>query len=605
MAHRPRRAAPAIPVGSTLALGYRLTFSRLGRWLIVVLLVQGSVTVIAAPLLVALFQSGLAAAGIGSLTTTTLSDLVTSPGSIALIVLFLLLSLAAIVVQTAIVAVAGDGQQHDAGGDIARPRAVVLGVARRLRALARPSTLLLLPYLLLLAPLGHAALGSVLTRWIAIPNFISGELMRSTTGTILWILISLALWYVNLRLVLTIPFLAVGGMTAPQAFRASCAATRWRFWRLVALILGVIVPAAVVLVVIGGLALGATALTDAIAPDASPVVAGIAFAVAEVAVFFLVGIAFVLQTHVFVRIVRRSVEAWGTEDALRLDPAGLAQGTGTDPAGLAQGAGQHVERGSSAPQARIERGPSAPQARIETTTASRSLRWSAAAIVVTAAGVVALSFAAVPALARYSDGSTLVIAHRGVTDHAVENTIPALEAAAAVGADVVEFDVQQTKDGDWVVMHDFDLTRLAGISGAVKDMTLAEATGITVREGANEGTVPSMREWVHRAKELGMPLLIEIKPHGQETPDYLERFYAILDEEGLTDISLYHSLSADVVAGQKEMRPETTVGYIVAIAFGAGVPDTRPTSSSSRSSPTPTGSARRSTIPAAASSSGR
>jgi len=542
MARRPRRVAPAIPVGRSVALGYALTFSSLGRWLILVLVVQGGVAVVGAPLLAALFQSGLAAAGIGSLTTATLRDLIVHPGSLALVILFLVLSLAAILIQTVIVAGAAAGQQDT--GAMPRPRTIALGVARRLRALARPSTLLLLPYLLLLAPLGHAALGSVLTRWIAIPNFISGELMRSPIGMVVWIVLSLVLWYVNLRLVLTVPFLAVGGMTAPQAFRASWAATRWRMWRLIAVILGVVVAAAIALTVLAGLALGATALADSVAPQAAPVVAAIGLSVAAVAGFFVVGIAFVMQTQVFVRIVRDALDAWG------LQP--------------------QADRGSSAPQA--DRGSSAPQARIETPT--RRPLAAATAIAVTVLGVVGLSIAMVPVLDRYSDGATLVIAHRGVTDHAVENTIPALEAAAAAGADMVEFDVQQTSDGDWVVMHDFDLMRLAGISGAVKDMTLAEATQLTVRENGNVGTVPSMREWVERAKELRMPLLIEIKPHGQETPDYLERFYAILDEVGITGTSRYHSLSADVVAGQTAMRPETKVGYIVAIAFGAGVPDT-------------------------------
>ena len=83
-----------------------------------------------------------------------------------------------------------------------------------------------------------------------------------------------------------------------------------------------------------------------------------------------------------------------------------------------------------------------------------------------------------------------------------------------------------------------------------------------------------MRDWVHRAKELGQPLLIEIKPHGGETADYLETFYAILDEEGVTTTSLYHSLSEAVVDGELAMRPETVVGLIVPISFGSGIPTT-------------------------------
>lgn len=526
MTRKPRRAAPAIPIGATLADAYRLTFTRLGRWLVLALVVQGAVAIIGAPVLAAVFQSGLAAAGIGSLTTATLVDVVANPWSIVLLVLLLLLTVAALVIQTAIVALAAEGQQNDVDGRLPRPRALARAVARRARALVRPSTLLLLPYLLLLAPLGHAALGSLLTRWIAVPNFISGELLRSPSGTVLWLVISLVLWYVNIRLILTVPFAAAGGLTVPQAFRASWSATRWRTWRMVVVILAVIVPTAVVLLALTGIAFAATALADVVAPDASALVAAIAFSVVQVTGFFVLGIAVAVQTQAFVRIVRLNVDA----------PVPVP----------------------------VESAP----------TARPGLRWvGGCAALAALAAVVVTTIAALPGFSRVADGTTLVIAHRGVTDRAVENTLEALEAAAAAGADAVEFDVQQTADGDWVVMHDFDLMRLAGISGAVADMTLAEATAITVRDGDHEGRVPSMREWVDRAVELGIPMLIEIKPHGGETSDYLERFYAILDEAGVTDASLYHSLSADVVAGQTARHPETTVGYIVAIALGAGLPD--------------------------------
>jgi len=523
------RPAPEIPIGATVGAGWRLTFSRLGRWLLVTAVVQGAVALLAAPLLVELFQVGLGAAGISSLTVSTAGDLLGSPGSIALLFLLLLLAVAALAAQSAIIVSAANGQQGDAERRVPSPGAIARAVGSRFRRLARPSTLVLLPYLLLLAPLGHVAVGSVITSWIAVPNFISGELMRSPSGTALWIGILVVLWYVNIRFVLTLPFLFTAPLTVPQAMRASWRATRWVPWRTVIVILGVIVPATAALVVLGGVALGATALADATAPDAAPIVAAIAFAVAQVVGFFVIGIAVVVQTQSFVSIVRRA-----REDAIE------------------------VAASSARPVA------SKTGRRIVTTVV----------VVASAGAVVALSFAAAPVLDRYSDGTTLVIAHRGDTTAAVENTIPALEAAHDAGADFVEFDVQQTKDGDWVVMHDFDLGRLAGIGGAVADMTLQEATAVTVRENGHEAKIPSMREWVRRAHELGQPLLIEIKPHGGETEDYLDSFFAILDEEGVTDTSIYHSLSEAVVEGQEALRPDLTVGLIVAFSLGNGVPPT-------------------------------
>lgn len=62
-------------------------------------------------------------------------------------------------------------------------------------------------------------------------------------------------------------------------------------------------------------------------------------------------------------------------------------------------------------------------------------------------------------LQRESQRAPLVVAHRGSSSTHPENTLAALRAAVADGAHVVEFDVQQTKDGRWICMHDTTLDR--------------------------------------------------------------------------------------------------------------------------------------------------
>lgn len=54
-----------------------------------------------------------------------------------------------------------------------------------------------------------------------------------------------------------------------------------------------------------------------------------------------------------------------------------------------------------------------------------------------------------------------IVGHRGVAEEAVENTLPSLELAVEQRADMIEFDVQLTADGQLVAFHDWDLTRLA------------------------------------------------------------------------------------------------------------------------------------------------
>lgn len=66
------------------------------------------------------------------------------------------------------------------------------------------------------------------------------------------------------------------------------------------------------------------------------------------------------------------------------------------------------------------------------------------------------------------------IAHRGASGHAPENTLAAFRLAEGMGADMVELDLRQTKDGHLVVFHDASLGRVLGLRRQVRSMTLLE-----------------------------------------------------------------------------------------------------------------------------------
>ncbi len=68
----------------------------------------------------------------------------------------------------------------------------------------------------------------------------------------------------------------------------------------------------------------------------------------------------------------------------------------------------------------------------------------------------------------------LVAAHRAAHADFPENSIPAIKEAIRLGADIAELDVQRTKDGVFVLMHDKTITRTTGQPGAVADYTLAQ-----------------------------------------------------------------------------------------------------------------------------------
>lgn len=90
----------------------------------------------------------------------------------------------------------------------------------------------------------------------------------------------------------------------------------------------------------------------------------------------------------------------------------------------------------------------------------------------------------------------LVIAHRGWSSRYPENTMPAIRAAIRLGVDMVEIDVQQTRDGELVVFHDYRLDLIYGVRKRVRDALRRELPG-----------APTLREVLR----LKFPLLIEIK----------------------------------------------------------------------------------------------
>ena len=100
-----------------------------------------------------------------------------------------------------------------------------------------------------------------------------------------------------------------------------------------------------------------------------------------------------------------------------------------------------------------------------------------------------------------------IIGHRGAPVVALENTLPAFEAAIAAGADGIEFDVRLSRDGVPVIIHDDTLTRTHGVRRRV-----AELTGDELRSFG----VPSLRELFELMSGNSLLLCLEIKSREPE-----------------------------------------------------------------------------------------
>lgn len=112
---------------------------------------------------------------------------------------------------------------------------------------------------------------------------------------------------------------------------------------------------------------------------------------------------------------------------------------------------------------------------------------------------------------------TTILAHRGASAYAPENTMASFELARKMGAQGIELDVQLTRDGKLAVIHDHTIDRTSGGNGRVSDMTLAELRehdfSYTFKgEYGTEGSrIPELKEVMQFAKEHQLYITLRLK----------------------------------------------------------------------------------------------
>lgn len=159
----------------------------------------------------------------------------------------------------------------------------------------------------------------------------------------------------------------------------------------------------------------------------------------------------------------------------------------------------------------------------------------------------------------------ITVSHRGVSgNNSAQNTLAALEKTnAAYHPDYVEMDVQETKDGQFVVMHDFNLRQLTGVDKAPQDLTLKELEKLTVKENGVEEPVVSFDDYLKKADELNQKLLIEIKNSKKDSKDVITRFVTKYEKHILEKKHILQSLTYQTVSDLKKANPNFYVGYIL------------------------------------------
>lgn len=163
-----------------------------------------------------------------------------------------------------------------------------------------------------------------------------------------------------------------------------------------------------------------------------------------------------------------------------------------------------------------------------------------------------------------------VVAHRAGPPPAPENTLAALERSIAAGANYAEIDVQRTRDGVLIVVHDEDLMRVTGDPRRVATVTYADVARL-VQPGqdgspAAERRVATLDSFLMRARDR-IGLTIELKYYGPD-PDLARAVVETVRAHGMVDQVTLMSLDAGAVEQLARIAPEFRIGYAAAAAVG-------------------------------------
>lgn len=213
----------------------------------------------------------------------------------------------------------------------------------------------------------------------------------------------------------------------------------------------------------------------------------------------------------------------------------------------------------------------------------RRKKWPLAIIVILVVAVIALPVASVlkgnsdrldaknpipltDILIKQTDReNTTLVAHRGYSAQAPENTIPSIQKAAEYGFDYVEIDIRQTKDGVWVLMHDEDIKTVCDKKGKVSSYTYYDLVACNVVRGANAEDypnlkIPTLEQALKACLEYNVTPMIEIKDYTEEG---IRTLLEIVEKYGFTKTCSVISFSREAVEEVRKLNSEIRIYKLV------------------------------------------
>lgn len=399
---------------------------------------------------------------------------------------------------------------------------------QRVRKTFFRSVWFLLIYCILILPFGGLGFSTPLLNKIRIPSFLVDYFLTENRPLLLvMILLYVVTFYLGIRLFLVLPLIILGKRNAHTAVKQSWQITKINFKPIVLRL--VLLFATTIVVIIAGqlLVLGEQTLFDRMTPT------GVAFIAASVNLIlieffmFLSSIAagagsLMIMTEYLAGDQRFTAHTHRLSDQLQE----LSYNVGNQ----------------------------------------RWIRIIAGLLVIGGIGFNSLY------LTGFFSDTPITISHRGVNaKNGVQNTIESLKNTSRLHPDFIEIDIHETKDHQFVLMHDENLKNLTGVDKAPHQLTLKQLTKLTAHENGSSAKIASLDDYMDAAEKLKQPLLIEFKTTKYDDPKVVERFNAKYGQRILKNHDQVHSLDYDAVEKLKELNPKLTVGYILPFNF-IGVP---------------------------------
>lgn len=371
-------------------------------------------------------------------------------------------------------------------------------------------------YIALLLPLASLIFPLTLTQEMTIPHFLTDEIMSSRSGRLFYFAMVIVLVIVGIRSILALPIFTI----QPKISLCRSLIYSWRFSKRDLLkLLGILAMlVTVLLLVMLGITLISTLplyMLERLIPSTALVTAGITIAFLEMVFVVLFSILQAMISQVMVAFTYYT-----------------------------------------------------PLSKTRFTPKFRRRRYKPLLFIILF-GFIALSVMNIISLEKsvYAP-DTKIIAHRGYTEGNVENTISGLVSAASAGADLIEVDIQQTVDGQFVVFHDRTLRRLTGKNGVIANMTLGELKTLTIHANGFNDKISSLDDFIEIAKALNVSLLIELKVHGKETEDVLPKLVEKLKAYKVLDTYYVQSSDPQMMSQLKKLAPNLRVGIVYALNIG-------------------------------------